>query len=597
MELWDRDLTSPDDFLGRADTDKNGYFEVYYDPKDAGAKDLADLELRVFEPVHLYSQEGQLSIKYILVQAFKGEDNVTQKVYDFETLSLPYWEYDPNSSSPRVFVPEHGEPPSMYSNGRRLTIVKVGGPLEVIKRKHYLQNKLNPSKPSLDDIQKDYGPTKTVLMELENPGSSRSDEYFGDRILNGMIASNLDRDPRNPDLFWIYQQWNSYEQDGIHCLPNVDIRFQMIKEKLIPVQIILAMREKGATAANSPTTKIIINNDEGEKWIQAKRIARVSCSLWAEVEAHLVNTHLNCEQYAISLYRNVRRNPFRFIIGPHLKEVANINHGANTMLLGKDGHITNACALTEGSIGEWIYQAMGMLDWKNWEPRKPINKDHIYAHTAKLFWKVLGEYVDRIFEFYDKEIREYWYEIKMFSDELMENSNPFFMCSYLTRALQQDDSWFNKEERPDLNLDRETINGKTVALSRITNNDEADEEGITNLKQVARYIIMHSTFMHSWANNQQMDDGAEVRYASLGLRWGDNGVFVPETDESISPPPRIASEQIWISTFLTKTKFGFIMRNEDEDIHPIFLETLRDHKEEFDDIGLNIDDIQSRTNI
>ncbi len=136
-----------------------------------------------------------------------------------------------------------------------------------------------------------------------------------------------------------------------------------------------------------------------------------------------------------------------------------------------------------------------------------------------------------------------------------------------------------------------------MALSRITNNDEADEEGITNLKKVARYIIMHSTFMHSWANNQQMDDGAEVRYASLGLRWGDNGVFVPETDESISPPPRIASEQIWISTFLTKTKFGFIMRNEDEDIHPIFLETLRDHKEEFDDIGLNIDDIQSRTNI
>jgi hypothetical protein len=100
VELWDRDLTSPDDFLGRADTDKNGYFEVYYDPKDAGANDLADLELRVFEPVHHYSKEGQLSIKYILVQAFKGEDNVTQKVYDFETLSLPYWEYDPNSSSP-----------------------------------------------------------------------------------------------------------------------------------------------------------------------------------------------------------------------------------------------------------------------------------------------------------------------------------------------------------------------------------------------------------------------------------------------------------------------------------------------------------------
>jgi hypothetical protein len=171
------------------------------------------------------------------------------------------------------------------------------------------------------------------------------------------------------------------------------------------------------------------------------------------------------------------------------------------------------------------------------------------------------------------------------------------MCSYLTRALSQDDSWFNKEERPDLSLHRDIVNGKTAALSRITNSDEADDEGIANLKQLTKYVIMHSTFMHSWANNQQMNDGAEVRYASLGLRWGDNGVFVPESDDSIAPHPRIASEQIWISTFLTKTKFGFIMRNEDEDINPIFLETLREFKTEFDAIGLNIDDIQSRTNI
>jgi histone deacetylase complex regulatory component SIN3 len=125
----------------------------------------------------------------------------------------------------------------------------------------------------------------------------------------------------------------------------------------------------------------------------------------------------------------------------------------------------------------------------------------------------------------------------------------------------------------------------------------ADDQGIENLKQVARYVIMHSTFMHSWANNQQQDDGGEVKYASLGIRWGDSGVFVSENNESIAPHPKIASEQIWISTFLSKTKFGFIMRNEDEDIHPLFLETLREFKDEFDAIGLNIDELQSRTNI
>ena len=597
VELWDRDLTTPDDFLGRAETDGNGHFEIRYDPLDAGPDDLPDLELRVFEPIHHYSQEGNLSIKHLLVQAFKGQDNVVQKIYDFGVLSLPYWEYDTNSFSPRVFVTEHGEPPSSYSNGRLLTMVKVGAPLEVIKRKHFLQNKFNSNKPSLDDIQKDYAVSKTMQMEMDNPGSSRSDEYFGDRILNGMIATNLDRDPNDPNQYWLYHQWNSYEQDGVHCLPNVDIKFGFKEDKLVPLQIVLGMREKEAAAKSSPISKIKVTNDEGDKWLQAKRIARMSCSFWAELEGHLVNTHLNSEQYAIALFRNVRKNPFRFILSPHVKEVASINHGANSMLLGKDGHITNACALTEDSINERIYQSMGMLDWKNWSPRKPINEDHIYAHTAHLYWEMLGVYVDRIFEHYDEDIRKYWFEIKRFSDELIEHSNPFYMCNYLTMALKKDDSWFNKEERPDLTLNREKINGKTAALSRITSSEKADKEGIANLKQVTKYVIMHSCFMHSWANNQQQDDGAEVKYATLGLRWGDNGVFVPESDDSIAPPPKIASEQVWISTFLSKTKFGFIMRNEDEDIHPIFLETLRDFKEKFDALGLNIDDLQSRTNI
>lgn len=597
VELWDRDLTSPDDFLGRAESDRNGNFIVHYDPKDAGPNDLPDLELRIFEPVHHYSQEGHLSVKHILVQSVKGDDNVTAKEFDFGAIAIPYWEYDKNASSPRVYVPEHGEPPSQYSKGRLMTMVKIGAPLEVVKRKHFLQNNLNSAKPSIADIQNDYAESKTMKMERENPGSSRSDEYFGDRILNGMVATNLDRDPFNPDQFWVYQQWNSYEQDGIHCLPNVDIKFKLENEKLVPIQISLAMRERGVKERNAQTTKISITRDEGEKWLQAKRIARMSCSLWAELEAHLINTHLNSEQYAIAMFRNVRKNPFRFILSPHVKEVASINHGANTMLLGKDGHITNACALTEEAIHERIHQSMGMLDWKNWSPRKPLNDDHAYAHAAHLYWKVLGVYMDRIFQFYDEDIRKYWFEIKQFSDELVENSNPFYMCSYLQRALAKDDSWFNKEERPDLSLKREMVNGKEVAVSRITASEEADDEGIANLKQVAKYVIMHATFMHSWANNQQMDDGAEVAYASLGLRWGKNGVFVPESDESICPPPKLATEQVWISTFLSKTKFGFIMRNEDEDIHPIFLETLREFKSEFDALGLDIDEIQSRTNI
>ena len=48
LELWDRDTTNPDDFLGQAVCDKDGNFEIWYDPTDAGLNDLQDLDLRIY---------------------------------------------------------------------------------------------------------------------------------------------------------------------------------------------------------------------------------------------------------------------------------------------------------------------------------------------------------------------------------------------------------------------------------------------------------------------------------------------------------------------------------------------------------------------
>ena len=49
VELWERDLGAPDDFLGRGTTDSEGYFTLAYDPSDAGPGDVPDLDLRVVE--------------------------------------------------------------------------------------------------------------------------------------------------------------------------------------------------------------------------------------------------------------------------------------------------------------------------------------------------------------------------------------------------------------------------------------------------------------------------------------------------------------------------------------------------------------------
>jgi hypothetical protein len=598
VELWDRDVITPDDFLGSGLTDQNGDFEIWYDPADAGKNDLPDLELRVYETEHSFDEDGKVVEKNKLIHSVKGGDDVTEVLYEFGTIKIPYWEYASETPSPRVHVPEYGEPPQAYSNGRILAMMTSVAPLEVVKRKHFMINKLNKNKPGLEEIQKAYPKSKTMFMEEENPGSSRSDEYFGDRFLNGMVAANLDRDPRDPNFYWLYMQWNAYEQDGIHCLPNVDIRFKVEDEKLLPVKITFAMREEGVTEANAPTTKVEVDNTEGERWQQAKRIARVAASLWAELEAHLINTHLNTEQYAIAFYRNIRKNPVKYLLGAHVKEVASINHGANTMLIGEEGFITQACALTSDSINVRISQAMGMLDWKNWKPRDPICQTHNYAHCAGVFWESLHEYVDTFFEENLDEIVNQWFEIRCFSDDVVNHANPLYLCSYLSRTLEKDDSWFSKNERPDLHVPRRQVNGQISAVSPITNVDaNPSVDDINNLKQVCRYIIMHSTFMHSWANDRQHDDGGEVLYSSLGLRYGKNGVFAPESDMSIAPSPRHASEQLWFATFLSRTKFGFIMKNEDRDIPPLFLEVLRKYKPRMDELGFDIDGLQSRTNI
>jgi hypothetical protein len=73
--------------------------------------------------------------------------------------------------------------------------------------------------------------------------------------------------------------------------------------------------------------------------------------------------------------------------------------------------------------------------------------------------------------------------------------------------------------------------------------------------------------------------------------------MVPESDWSVAPPPDRASELLWFANALTKTEFGFIMTNEDHDVHPLFRNLLRARRSEFADLDVDIYRIQSRTNI
>jgi hypothetical protein len=54
---------------------------------------------------------------------------------------------------------------------------------------------------------------------------------------------------------------------------------------------------------------------------------------------------------------------------------------------------------------------------------------------------------------------------------------------------------------------------------------------------------------------------------------------------------------MWWSNMLSRTGYGFIMADEDGDVPPQLREHLEKHRQEFADLDLDIDIIQSRTNI
>lgn len=599
VELWDRDIGNPDDFLGAATTDLEGNFVIHYDPLDAGKNDLPDLSLRIYERKYTYRKDGTLRFSKRLVYTFRGEDNVVSKEYDFGEIRVPFWEYHPEKATPRALITDEGDPPQSYSPGRSVAMVKALASIEVKKRMHFLAAKGKNPKITLDKIQSDYPENRIRKLEKENPGCTRTDEFFGDTILNGMAASIMDKDPNDKTMYWIHYHWNSYEQDGIYAMPNVDIKLKMNEDKLVPVQISIWMREEGVTQPNAPLQEHRVTKEDGNKWEQAKRVARVSSALSAELDAHLCQTHLNTEQYALAAYRNIRKNPVRNLLFPHIKEVALINNSADSLLLGEDGYITKATGFTAESMSIRLKQVLGTLDWKNWTPRKKISEQHAYAEAASLYWNFLKEYVEEFFLNNHKEIEKEWAEIKLFSDELVGRSVPAFLCGYLDGTLNEENSgdWFDWNERMDLSEKRPYIAEVPKAVSRITESIEANQQDIDNLKQMCAYVIFHSTFAHWWSNSKQYDEGGDLRFTGLGLRYGENGIFVDESDDSILPPPKEATMQLWISYMLSFTKFGFIIKNEDKDISPSMIKRLLKLKPSFDAMGLDIYSIPSRTNI
>lgn len=593
VELWDRDLFGMKDCLGSDVTDEQGSFEIFYDPKAAGFSDSPDFELRIFDLFQTVIFEGKTITRRNLLEVIKGSENVEQEVYDFGQLEISYYEYDPDYAQ---FFPycvpntiKHDFVPQAYATTLK-SVAKFGQIMDGIIQK----NRGNPNGSSYDEIQKSFPETLTIILERENPGYTRSDEFFGDRMLNGFNPILFKKDKDNPSLYTTSFNGEQFELTGKIDLPNYKVKFELKNEKLLPIEITLQFRQDNDLKPN-PSLKEpqIYTPADGKKWLQAKRVVRAShLGVLGEVKAHLSQCHFNMEQYSISLLRNIHKSPVRSLLLPHLKEVVHINKFGRRILLDpKEGFFAKLePMLIIPDMFKWVRSNLGSYDWTDWHPRKPLCESHTYAKIGNVYWDILTTHIDSFFaENHDKIVNN-WEEIFRFSEELVKHS-----VAHVALTMEQTDDgdeWYNLNEIDHSSNLRREVDGEIKAIRPITSSTTATEQDIANLKQVCKYVIYQCTYWHSCIHNEHNPEFGELKYGALLS----NGSMSDEDDESVMPGQEAASIILGASHMLTNFKYGYILKNEDGDVPPKLIELVASKKTEFEKFGFDPNSLRSRLN-
>ncbi|MGB0901773.1 lipoxygenase family protein [Halocynthiibacter sp.] len=610
LEFWARTWWGSWRKLSSGRTGKDGQYRLGFDLRQARALPVRKLYFEIHNTTRVYFQESEPHLHFDLWQRRAlSKYNMIGMDYNLHTMELDFWTYRTDAVTPRANVSESGDKPEEYTQGRVDALMSQLIPIELTKIGHLEQIEMAPGTLTIPQIQADYPKNLTTRIEEEIPGHTRGDDWFGQRMMNGMNRGCFQPDPDREGHYWIRyfgKAW--YPGNDIYALPDAEICFTL-KENGFPKPVEIHLTGKLSCFDKDPWKKRVYTPADEPNWTYAKRVARVSGAFNTEVEEHFAGTHLNAEQFAIPCYRNLKLNPVAALLMPHLKEVSLINHVADKTLIG--GYIQSATALNKDGLNQRTRDVMGMQDWKGWHPMQSLSSAHCCARAENLFWEVTGKFVDQFFEIRAEEIKEHWYEIFRFSEDLVNHAVPVAF-SAPQDAPPKGKEWKALAERRfdyycqqycfDPTLKRPVVNGETRAISRITSADNYADAGpgdMQNLKDACRYIIMIATYMHTWINELQYDDLGEVLYSCGGLRFGEKpeGIMAPEDDYDIAPDLERSTQMLWFTNLLSRTEYGFITKNEENDINPLFARLLEEKREEFKDLGVDIDAIESRTNI
>ncbi len=614
VELWARTRWLSWRRLAQGYSGHDGSFRLPYDLREARARDVGSIRLEVSQIRHRYVGEDHPESFTVVAAVLPiSKHDLVGMEYNVRDIQVDLWAYRTDTELPRTKISDHDhDAPEAYVDGRNDAMEDQFIPIELRKLKHLAQLDASPGSLSIQDIQDDYPLNLTTCIERKLPGYTRSDEFFGERMMNGMNAVTFVQDRDEPTHYWV-ENWGyqGYDHNEIYAFPTTLMKFEILPGDHAPRPLSITLVGPTNAYDRSPYQQRTFTPEDGEWWTYAKRVARSVGGLISEVDDHFARTHLNTEQYALAANRNLRRNPVAWLLLPHLKEVSLVDHTADRILVSQEeGYIPRASALTGLGLQQRVKDTLGLLDWKAYRPMTPVNDHHSYAKAETLFWDVTYDYVSDFVERNLAGIREHWYEIYAMSEDLVNHSVPVFRCG------------FNLDELPAIEVEiarrrnsyfqtrfgfheldyRPVIDGHERICSPVTTAKhfvDAGPDDLDNLIEMCCYAIHVATFQHSWVNEKQYEDIGEVLYSCLGLRFGEgrDGILAPESDLRIAPDPLRATQMMWWSNLLSRTEYGFIIRNEDGDVNPRYGKMLEAHREEFAGYGLDIRLVESRTNI
>ncbi|MFT5319720.1 MAG: hypothetical protein ACI8RA_003002, partial [Chlamydiales bacterium] len=575
LQLWDLDLIE-NDFMASGETDMDGNFEIQYNPKDAGRwMDTPDLVLRLVDREYAYDKQGQPISNWHIVKSWKAGDNITEEMFDFGTVRAAFWEYqspEVNNGAkngvcftPRVDVID-GKTPQAQRHGHTLDQLEVGARFVAPHTKQSIEAKFCKNHPINETIEKAY-PEKGCTRDMGEV--SRSDAFLCDLVLNGFNPQLLKKGEKEGS-YYVDFLWNGLQQDGRHFSPNTTANFRLEGDGLALESIAIQKRIGGDVSAHAAYRAPKLYTPADQEWDRVKRLFRCNYFCMGEAQTHLSETHLNVEQYIVPMRRNLLKNPVARLLFPHFYGTTAVNLAANSLLIASDGLVQKGSALTADSVKQAVVQNFGTLNWKGWRPRKPLCKDHKFAYLADLYWDVLSNYVGAYFQTNALEIKRYWPEVKRMSDELIAHSLPF---------IQSDDSvYYDSGEINTVGKFHPRVNGSLVSVSPVTGSEQADAEGLDNFRQLCTYLLYHSTFKHSWVNDLQYMMGGEIEFSTLGIS---DDITNMRIDPSKVVPPDEAVDYPFITYILNFTEYGYIMRNEDNDMTPDLIRAIVNRSDDF----------------